>query len=65
MTYGDPLPCGQVNDRVVVDNARFLVDERSRARLDVPQAGIENGMVSPSNLTYPQGPKVALGFLSI
>ena len=29
-----------------VDNANFPVDERSRARLDVPQLGIENGLVS-------------------
>ncbi|CAI8982690.1 hypothetical protein EMIT0P74_80128 [Pseudomonas sp. IT-P74] len=29
-----------------VDNANFPVDERTRAKLDVPQLGIENGLVS-------------------
>lgn len=64
MTYVDPLPFGQVHKRIVVDNVRFLVDERSRARLDVSQLEIENGKVRLSNLTYPQGLKVALEPLS-
>jgi hypothetical protein len=38
MTYGNPAPFGQVYHRCAVDNARFIVDERSRARLDVSQS---------------------------
>ncbi|MNJ37306.1 hypothetical protein D3C77_321180 [compost metagenome] len=43
---GKALPDGQALIPSVVDNAQFLVDERSRAGLDVPHAWIDNGMVS-------------------
>lgn len=36
---GKPLPDGQAAAADVVDNGRLLVDERSRAGLDVPHAG--------------------------
>jgi len=33
-----PLSCGQATAHPAVDNAELLVDERSRARLDVSHA---------------------------
>lgn len=47
-------------DSLCVDNTEFLVDERSRAGLDVPQVEIENGMVRTSKTDLSTGVKVAL-----
>lgn len=59
-----PLSCGQATASPAVDNAELLVDERSRARLDVSHAWDRQWMRQAAYLTYPQGPKVALGPLS-
>lgn len=62
-TAANPLSCGQVTAYPAVDNAELLVDERSRARLDVSHAWDRQWMCQGAYLTYPQGPKVALGAL--
>lgn len=64
-TPAKPLSCGQVTAFPVVDNAEILVDERIRAKLDVSHARDRQWRSQVPFLTYPQGPKVALGPLSI
>lgn len=59
------IPSGQVHTRIAVDNTWHLVDERSRAGLDAPHVWNRQWIRQAPNLTYPQGPKLELGPLSI